>query len=124
MRLLLRCVRWPSPETDATEIRDLAASREIDWKRFLELCGHHRVTPLVYRALSSAAATVPASILTTLKTDASENALRAFRYIAEARRLCGLLQQAGVAVRVLKGVPLSQRIYADPACATWAISIC
>jgi hypothetical protein len=113
LRLLLRCVRWPSPEPDAAEIRALAAG-EIDWKRFLALCGHHRVTPLVYRGLSTAAATVPAATLAALKADATENALRAFRYLAETRRLCDLLQQAGVSVRVLKGVPLSQREYGDP----------
>lgn len=114
LRLLLRCVRWPSSETDAAEIRALVASRQVDWKSFLALCGHHRVTPLVYRALSSAAADVPATILATLKAAAAENALRAFRYLTETRRLCDLLQQAGVSVRVLKGVPLSQRIFSDP----------
>jgi hypothetical protein len=114
LRLLLRCVRWPSPEADATEIRALAASGEIDWTRFLTLCGHHRVTPLAYRGLSSAGATVPSATIALLKADATENALRAFRYLAEVRRLCDLLQQAGVPVRVLKGVPLSQRIYDDP----------
>jgi hypothetical protein len=64
--------------------------------------------------LSSAAADVPATILATLKAAAAENALRAFRYLTETRRLCDLLQQAGVSVRVLKGVPLSQRIFSDP----------
>ncbi|HEX4581848.1 MAG TPA: lasso peptide biosynthesis B2 protein [Acidobacteriaceae bacterium] len=122
LRLLLCCVRWPSPEADAREIRALAASGEIDWTRFLTLCGHHRVTPLVYRALSSAAVSaavsaatiVPSATIALLKADATENALRAFRYLAETRRLCDLLQHAGVSVRVLKGVPLSQRIYDDP----------
>lgn len=115
LRLLLRCARWPLPEADAAEIRALASSGEFDWKRFLTLCGHHRVVPMVYRGLSSAAAAaVPSSTLATLKADATENALRAFRYLGETRRLCDLLQQAGVSVRVLKGVPLSQRIYADP----------
>ena len=115
LRLLLRCVRWPLPDADAAEIRALASSGEFDWERFLALCGHHRVMPMVYRTLSSgAAAAVPSTTLAALKADATENALRAFRYLAETRRLCDLLQQAGVPVRVLKGVPLSQRIYADP----------
>jgi hypothetical protein len=114
LRLLLRCVRWPSPEADVAEIRALIVSGQIDWQSFLALCGHHRVMPLVYRALSSAAADVPASILATLKAAATENAMRAFRYLTETRRLCDLLQQAGVSVRVLKGVPLSQCIFSDP----------
>ncbi|MFL6427076.1 MAG: lasso peptide biosynthesis B2 protein [Acidobacteriaceae bacterium] len=115
VRLLLRCMRWPLPDADAGEVRALTSSGEIDWKRFLALCGHHRVIPMVYRALSSVAAdSVPLATLAALKADTTENALRAFRYLAETRRLCDLLQQAGVPVRVLKGVPLSQRIYADP----------
>jgi Uncharacterised nucleotidyltransferase/Transglutaminase-like superfamily len=113
LRLLLRCLRWPPREADLAEICALAAGA-IDWKRFLALCGHHRVIPLVYRALSSAGADVPSETLAALKADATENGLRAFRYLGETRRLCDLLQQAGGAVRVLKGVPLSQRVYSDP----------
>jgi hypothetical protein len=114
LRLLLRCARWPSSEADAAEIPALIDSGQIDWQSFLALCGHHRVIPLVYRALSSAAGDVPASILATLKAAATENAMSAFRYLTETRRLCDLLQQAGVSVRVLKGVPLSQLIFSDP----------
>ena len=114
MRLLLRCVRWPLLEEDAAAIRVLAAADDVDWTFFLVLCGHHRVTPLVYRALSAAAAAAPPSAMATLKAAATENALSVFRYLTETRRLCDLLEQGGVPVRVLKGVPLSQRVYADP----------
>jgi Uncharacterised nucleotidyltransferase/Transglutaminase-like superfamily len=114
LRLLLRCVRWPRMEEDGPAIHTLAAANDIDWKYFLALCGHHRVAPLVYRALSSSGATVPAATLNIMKVAATQNALNAFRYLAETRRLCDLLQQVGVLVRVLKGVPLSQRVYADP----------
>ncbi len=114
LRLLLRCLRWPMAEEDAAQIRALAEAKDIDWKYFLSLCGHHRVAPLVYRALSSSGATIPVTILGTLKTAAAQNAMSAFRYLAQARRLCDLLQAEGVPVRVLKGVPLSQRVYGDP----------
>ena len=114
MRLLLGCVRWPLAEGDAAGIRALVTSEDIDWRYFSLLCGHHRVAPLVYRALSSAAADAPPSTLAVLKAAATENALAAFRYIKETQRLCDLLQHAGVDVRVLKGVPLSQRVFSDP----------
>jgi hypothetical protein len=114
LRLLLRCARWPLAEEDNAAIRTLAAADDMDWKYFLALCGHHRVAPVVYRALSTSAAPAPPATLATLKAAATQNALSAFRYLAQARRLCGLLQKAGVSTRVLKGVPLSQRIYADP----------
>ena len=114
LRLLLRCARWPLAEEDNAAIRTLAAADDMGWKYFLALCGHHRVAPVVYRALSTSAAPAPPATLATLKAAATQNALSAFRYLAQARRLCGLLQKAGVSTRVLKGVPLSQRIYADP----------
>jgi putative nucleotidyltransferase-like protein/transglutaminase superfamily protein len=115
VRLLLTCVRWPLAEEDGTAIRGFAAAKDIEWKYFLSLCGHHRVTPLVFRALSSISATLPAETIGTLKKTATQNAISAFAYLAETRRLCELLKQAGIAVRVLKGVPLSQRVYGDPA---------
>jgi hypothetical protein len=114
MRLLLRCARWPLPEENRVAIRSLVAAKDIDWSLFLSLCGHHRVIPLVYRALSAAAVEVPPSVMATLKTGATGNALSVLHYLTQTRRLCDLLQQAGVPVRVLKGVPLSQQVYADP----------
>jgi Uncharacterised nucleotidyltransferase/Transglutaminase-like superfamily len=114
MRLLLQCARWPLPEKGSAAIRALIAAKDLDWSLFLSLCSHHRVVPLVYRALSAASAEVPASTIAALKAGATENALSVMRYLAHTRRLCDLLQQAGVPVRVLKGVPLSQRVYADP----------
>ncbi len=114
LRLLLRCARWPLVEEDNGAIRTLAAAGDVDWKYFLALCGHHRVAPLVYRALNTSAAPAPPATLAALKAAATQNALSAFRYLAQTRRLCDLLQEGGVPTRVLKGVPLSQRIYADP----------
>ncbi|HEX6770744.1 MAG TPA: lasso peptide biosynthesis B2 protein [Acidobacteriaceae bacterium] len=89
-------------------------SGAVNWSYFLALCRHHRVAPLVYRKLS-AAPSVPESTLAALKIDASGNAVSALRYLAETHRLCAVLGQASIAVRVLKGVPLSQAIYGDPA---------
>ncbi|HZD75728.1 MAG TPA: lasso peptide biosynthesis B2 protein, partial [Acidobacteriaceae bacterium] len=114
MRLLLRCARWPSLEQDLAAIRSLAAATDLDWTFFLLLCGHHRIAPLVYRALSTAGAAAPASAMATLKAAATENALSVLRYLTETRHFCDLLEQAGIPVRVLKGVPLSQQIYGDP----------
>src|SRR5437899_226355 len=75
MRLLLRCARWPLPKEGSAAIRTLVAANDIDWNLFLSLCGHHRVVPLVYRALSAAAVEVPVSTMAALKAAASENAL-------------------------------------------------
>lgn len=112
LRLLLLCARWPVG-ANAKEIREHVASGEVDWDYFLLLCRHHRVVPLVYRGLAAAAAQVPEPTLTALRVAANENAVSVFRYLSETRRLCDLLEQAGVPVRVLKGVPLSLAVFGD-----------
>ena len=109
----MRCARWPFSAEDAEVIRELV-SAGIDWKRFLALCRHHRLAPLVHRALTKSGVEVPATTLAELKSSATSNAMSTLGYLAETARLCDLLQQAGVPVRVLKGVPLSQRAFADP----------
>jgi hypothetical protein len=113
MRLLLLCARWPFSSQDAAAACTLISAGDIDWKQFLALCSHHRVMPLVHRALAATAA-APDSTLSLFKAAATENAVSAFRYLSETRRLTDLLQRAGVPVRVLKGVPLSQQVFADP----------
>lgn len=112
LRLLLLCTRWPVGD-GAEEIREHVASGDVDWDYFLSLCRHHRVVSLVYRGLSAAAAPVPEPTLAALRAAANENAVSVFRYLSETRRLCDLLEQAGVPVRVLKGVPLSQAVFGD-----------
>jgi hypothetical protein len=114
MRLLLACIRWPPSGEDAANVRTEAAGSALDWQQFLVLCAHHRVAPLAYRALTNAGRAIPEPVAAELKKVATENAVSAFHYLAETRRLCDLLQQAGVPVRVLKGVPLSQRVFNDP----------
>jgi Uncharacterised nucleotidyltransferase/Transglutaminase-like superfamily len=121
LRLLLYCVRWPATEQDAARIRvclEGQAMQPFDWKYFLALCEHHRVAPLVYRALGRTAATearMPAAVGDALKAAATHNAHSTLAYLAETRRLCALLHGAGVDAWVLKGVPLSQQIYGDAA---------
>ena len=95
-----------------------AAADVGDWPLFLALCGHHRLAPLVYRSLSRAlaaeAGAVPADVMSALRHAATRNAHSTLSYLTETRRLCAMLQDAGISVRVLKGVPLSQLIYDDP----------
>src|ERR1700730_11239914 len=114
MRLLLACARWPPSAEDAANVRTGAADSAVDWQQFLVLCMHHRVAPLAYRALTNSGAAIPPAVASELRKAATDNAVNAFRYLAETSRLCSLLQQAGVPVRVLKGVALSQRVFRDP----------
>ncbi len=114
LRLLLSCLRWPLREDDRASIHDLALQTAMDWTSFAVLFRQHRVGPLVYRALTAADAKVPSALAAELKNAAVENAHAAMRYLRETNRLCNLLERAGVSVRVLKGVPLSQQVYGDP----------
>ncbi len=109
--MLLACLRWPQDETAATRISSCSAC--ANWELFLRLAEHHRVRPLAQRALRNAGVILPQEVDLALKQAATHNAYAAMRYLAEARRLCDLLQAAGVPVRMLKGVPLSQRAFGD-----------
>ncbi|MGI8771658.1 MAG: lasso peptide biosynthesis B2 protein [Acidobacteriaceae bacterium] len=109
--MLLACVRWPHDEATATRIRSISVG--TDWDIFLRLVEHHRVLPLVQRALRNAGIVLPQEVDSTLKRGTTRNAYAAMRYLAEARRLSDLLEAAGIPVRLLKGVPLSQRAFED-----------
>jgi hypothetical protein len=122
LRLLLRCVRWPLIEQDGERLRlalEATTAQPFDWMYFLSLCEHHRVTPIVYRTLGRVAecalARVPGEVMAALKTAATRNAHSTLRSLAETERVSALLRGAGIAARVLKGVPLSQQIFRDPA---------
>ena len=122
LRLLLRCLRWPFLQQDEERLRgalDAARAPAFDWTAFLSLCEHHRVGPMTYRALGRvgerAQAAVPPEVMAALKTAATRNAHSTLRYLTETARVCALLSSGGIAARVLKGVPLSQQIFGDPA---------
>jgi hypothetical protein len=110
-QLLLACLCCPQDEVAAARIRDLSSS--VHWEMFLRLVEHHRVLPLAQRALRNAGIVLPPEVDSTLKQAATRNAYAAMRYLAEARRLIDLLAAANIPVRLLKGVPLSQRAFGD-----------
>jgi len=121
--LLLVCARWPlRPQEDIAAIQSLAAL-PLDWERFLLLVEHHRLVPLVYRnlraalsqpaALSEATALPRQQVVEKLRQLAESNTYRALRSLAELRRIVLELNAHGIAVRVLKGLPLAQSIFGD-----------
>jgi hypothetical protein len=114
--LLLLCARWPQRAEDIRSIHETAAL-PLDWERWLTLVEHHRLVPLVYRNLRGAllepGMVVPQQALGKLKQFAELNAYRALRSLAELRRIVREFQLRGVAVRVLKGLPLAQSIFGD-----------
>jgi hypothetical protein len=116
LALVLACSRWPQSERDRTEIRSLLQPT-LDPEKVLLFAQHHRLVPLVARSLQAATADESPSrlrpLLDRLRQLASANAYRALRSLGEIRRLSMEFAAAGIAVRVLKGVPLSQTIFGD-----------
>jgi hypothetical protein len=88
----------------------------LDWDRVVELVEHHRLIPLVYRNLRAALPQPDGraeEALGKLKQASEMNAYLALRSLVELRRIVREFEGRGIAVRVLKGLPLAQTIFGD-----------
>ncbi len=87
----------------------------IRWTDFLAVTAHHRLSSLVFESLDRIRPEgLPAFVLETLQTRAKLNAFEALRATAEVRRISAPFAEAGFDLSVLKGVPLSQILFATP----------
>jgi SAM-dependent methyltransferase len=85
---------------------------DLDWTLFIELCLSHRVTPLVYRALSGAVG-VPEEILSALEGYFQTNARRSEQLVAELQQILAALELAGVPAVPYKGPALALTAYGE-----------
>jgi hypothetical protein len=86
----------------------------INWDKFLRLAEHHRVYPSVYRTLNQLDNLfVPEHVLDVLRQTSQENTLNALRITGETVRIGSLLDSSNISAVVLKGAPLSWRLYGD-----------
>ena len=107
--LLLAARLHPTPE-ELQAIQTLTAG-SLDWPRFLTLCDHHRLTPLVFQSLAALRLPIHAE----LQARATANAFEALRATNEVRRIAAAFPSAGLGdLAVLKGVPLSQLLFGNP----------
>ena len=114
-QLALACIRWPLSTYDREDILALATA-PLDWLWFIRIVRNHQILPLVYRNLREAAAgSMPCDAASTLHSEAMLNARRSLSQAAELVRIVSLLEQAGLGVTTLKGVPLSILAFDDPA---------
>ena len=82
----------------------------------MERARSHQVYPLVYRNLSDLGFSgVPEAVQSGLKSLYLANALRNQLLAEELARVLRLLGDAGIPVIPLKGVPLAQSLFGDPA---------
>jgi hypothetical protein len=80
----------------------------------LDLARRHRCAPLLWlRASAQLRAHAPAALVARLRSDLLSDALRQHARLARLAALVAALEQSAVDVVVLKGLPLSYRLYGD-----------
>jgi SAM-dependent methyltransferase len=107
--LLLLCARLrPAPEARRRLGGLLTGS--CDWTRVVRLALHHKVTPLLYRALARRRE-VPGEIRAALRRHQAEHARRGLAQLAELRELLAGFEAAGIAALPWKGPALAELAY-------------
>jgi Uncharacterised nucleotidyltransferase len=110
-QLLLACSRTTVTDDVRTCIHHLIEAG-IDWYYLLEKAYDHRVTPLVYQSLNSAAPQlVPKPILRELQRRTDENARYNLYRTRELIRLVQLLRTRNISCLPFKGPILSALVY-------------
>lgn len=112
VQLAVACCAWP-PSPAADDCIRRAAELVTDWDAFDAVVRHHRVTPLVHRALIRARVVFPDGI----RARQAERAVKLCRHALLMARECLLLEQAfdraNIPSLFLKGVSLAMLAYGD-----------
>jgi hypothetical protein len=86
----------------------------INWDKFLRLVEHHRVYPTVYKILNRLDnQLVPGHVLDVMRQMCQANTMNTLRITGETIRIGSLLEKSNISAVVLKGTPLSWRLYGD-----------
>ncbi len=88
-----------------------AASKSIDWSRFLRVVRRHRVEGLVSDALGRAQVAVPDDVGSFLRQDALQIVRQNLAFAAESLRIQRLFTGAGLAFLFVKGATLDMLAY-------------
>jgi hypothetical protein len=103
--LLACCAHVPETERGERIRQGLAIS--LDWDRVIEEAERHGVIPLVYRAVTTAGATIPE----VLRVAYAANGKRALWFAAELLRVTKHLQGCGIETLAYKGPALAEALY-------------
>jgi SAM-dependent methyltransferase len=107
--LLLLCARLrPAAEARRRMGELLAGPR--DWARLVALALHHKVTPLLYRALARRRE-VPGEVRAALRRHQAEHARHGVALVGELLELVSGLERAGVPAIPFKGPALAELAY-------------
>ena len=111
--LLCLCAVSVLPEDRRLRLGALARG-DIDWARFSELAVRHRVFPLAYRSLSTAApGAVPAAILENLRVRYYQNLTQNLAAEKELLRILEVFAEYGLAAVTYKGPLLAETAFGD-----------
>lgn len=89
--------------------------QDIDWNVFLEMMELHRLTPIIFHNLRDYAKdVVPPEILLRLEKKTAAKGMASLQNLSELLRLQKLFSEAGIDLRILKGIPLAIVAYGDP----------
>jgi len=112
--LLLCCARTQASPQVVARLRELAASREVDWDYLFQLGRRHAVIPLLYLQLArNGADLIPSSFLAQLKLQYQENSARNTILTVELCRLIELFNQHSIETIPYKGPALALYAYGD-----------
>jgi hypothetical protein len=101
---------WP-PAAWA-EAHRLTTEAGFDWEQLSQVVTENRLAPLLYQAVRDQGL-VPAEVEAALRAVRDTNAVRDSLMQRELVQILGSLEQAGVAVIVLKGAALAHTVYGD-----------
>ena len=86
----------------------------FDWESLISLARRHRMVPLLYHAIENNwIAQPPDSLLSNLSDEVRVHWLQAANHSYDQRRLLASFQAENISIIVLKGTPLSYRLYGN-----------
>ena len=97
---------------DVDPVRFFALTPE-QWKKFLAIAAHQRVTPMVFYRLKKKGLdqAVPSDVYASLKDVYQQNIVRIMKISGQSRRVLKALNIAGIPTIPLKGIVLANSVY-------------
>jgi hypothetical protein len=116
-RLIAGSLRLDASSTEAAGLVARAAEAGMDWEAVADHADAHTIAPLLYDVWrqSGALDRVPLPVRERLARAYADNSRRNAGIRADLQAAHRILEEAGVPHIVLKGWPLVERLYADPA---------
>ena len=113
MALLLACIRWDRGYASTTQ-PSRCVDRGLDWDRVGALARHHKVLPLVYRALRRECPDlVPGPVLERMAEAYHQNQVLSRAMSREVVRIIRELEAAGLPAMPMRGPALAEAVYGD-----------